>query len=130
MGVLMNKKTLEQFRKRLLAEREKIIGGLNNLTKENLSSSQIESSGDLSHYSTHMADVGGDSFERELALGLVSNEQEFLYKIEEALRAIDKGTYGHCEACNKVVKEARLKALPFAKLCISCQEKLEAEGQL
>ena len=126
----MNKKTLEQFRKRLLAEREKIIGGLNNLTKENLSSSQIESSGDLSHYSTHMADVGGDSFERELALGLVSNEQEFLYKIEEALRAIDKGTYGHCEACNKVVKEARLKALPFAKLCISCQEKLEAEGQL
>ncbi len=126
----MNKKMLEQFRKRLLAEREKIIGGLNNLTKENLSSSQSESSGDLSHYSTHMADVGGDNFERELALGLVSNEQEFLYKIEEALRAIDKGTYGDCEECNKVIKETRLKALPFAKLCISCQEKLEAEGQL
>ena len=126
----MNKKMLEQYRKRLLAEREKIIGGLNNLTKENLSSSQSESSGDLSHYSTHMADVGGDNFERELALGLVSNEQEFLYKIEEALRAIDKGTYGHCEACDKVIKETRLKALPFAKLCISCQEKLEAEGQL
>ncbi len=126
----MNKKMLEQYRKRLLAEREKIIGGLNNLTRENLSSSQSESSGDLSHYSTHMADVGGDNFERELALGLVSNEQEFLYKIEEALRAIDKGTYGHCEACDKVIKETRLKALPFAKLCISCQEKLEAEGQL
>ena len=126
----MNKKTMEKFRKRLLAEREKILGGLNNLTKENLSNSQSDASGDLSHYSTHMADVGGDSFERELALGLVSNEQEFLYKIEEALRAIDKGTYGNCEACKKMIKEARLKALPFAKLCISCQEKLEAEGQI
>ena len=125
---MMDKKSLEKFRKRLLAEREKILNGLNNLTKETLSNSQADAAGDLSHYSTHMADVGGDSFERELALGLVSNEQEFLYKIEEALRAIDKGTYGHCESCNKMIKESRLKALPFAKLCISCQEKFEAEG--
>ena len=125
---MMDKKTLEKFRKRLLAEREKILNGLNNLTKETLSNSQADAAGDLSHYSTHPADVGGDSFERELALGLVSNEQEFLYKIEEALRATEKGTYGHCEACEKTIKEARLNALPFAKLCISCQEKLEAEG--
>lgn len=125
----MDKKTLEKFKKQLLEEKEKIIGGIHNLTKENLSSSQSDASGDLSHYSTHMADVGSDSFERELALGLVSNEQEFLYKIDEALRAIDKGTYGNCETCNKPIKEARLKALPFAKLCISCQEKLESGGQ-
>ena len=125
----MDKKTLEKFRKRLLAEKEKILGELQNLAKDTLSKSQSESSGDLSHYSTHMADVGSDSFERELALGLVSNEQEFIYKIDEALRAIDKGTYGHCEECGKQIKETRLKALPFAKLCISCQEKLEAEGK-
>jgi DnaK suppressor protein len=125
----MDKKTLERFKKRLLAEKEKIIGGINNLTKENLSNSQADASGDLSHYSTHMADVGSDSFERELALGLVSNEQEFLYKIDEALRSIDKGTYGNCETCSKPIKEARLNALPFAKLCISCQEKLESGGQ-
>jgi DnaK suppressor protein len=125
----MDKKMLEKFKKRLLAEKEKIIGGIHNLTKENLSNSQSDASGDLSHYSTHMADVGSDSFERELALGLVSNEQEFLYKIDEALRAIDNGTFGNCESCNKPIKEARLNALPFAKLCISCQEKLESGGQ-
>jgi len=126
---MMDKKTLEKFRKLLLTEKEKIIGGIQNLTKENLSNSQTDAAGDLSHYSTHMADVGSDSFERELALGLVSNEQEFLYKIDEALRAIDKGTYGSCEACSRPIKEARLKALPFAKLCISCQEKAESGGQ-
>jgi len=126
----MDKKTLEKYRKRLLEEREKIIGGLNNLAKENLSNSQSDAAGDISHYSTHMADVGGDSFERELALGLVSNEQEFLYKIEEAIKSIDEGTYGNCKNCNKTIKESRLKALPFAKLCISCQEKFEAEGQM
>ena len=126
---MMNKAMLEKFRKRLLAEREKIVGELDNLTKENLTSSQAEASGDLSHYSTHMADVGSDSFERELALGLVSNEREFLHKIEESLGAIEKGTYGLCEGCGKQIKESRLKALPFAKFCISCQEKAEAEGQ-
>ena len=126
----MDKKMLEKFRKLLLAEKEKIMGGIHNLTKENLSNSQTDAAGDLSHYSTHMADVGSDSFERELALGLVTNEQEFLYKINEALRAIDNGTYGFCEACKKPIKEARLKALPFAKLCISCQEKVESGGKL
>ena len=125
----MDKKTLEKFKNILLVEKEKIIGGINNLTKENLSNSQTDASGDLSHYSTHMADVGSDSFERELALGLVSNEQEFLYKIDEALRAIDNGTYGFCESCKKPIKETRLKALPFAKLCISCQEKAESGGK-
>ncbi len=120
----MDKKTREKFRKRLLAEKEKILGQL-----QNLSNGRSESAGDLSHYSTHMADVGGDSFERDLALGLVSNEQEFLHKIEEALRAIDKGTFGKCDVCERPIKETRLKALPFAKLCIGCQEKLEAEGE-
>ena len=125
----MDKKALEKFKKKLLSEKEKILGDLENLTKDNLSNSQSESSGDLSHYTTHMADVGGDNFERELALGLVSNEQEFLYKIDEALRAIDEGTYGLCSECGKPIKDARLKALPFAKLCISCQEKQESEGR-
>ena len=125
----MDRKSLEKFRKRLLVEKEKIMGDLENLTKDNLSNSQSESSGDLSHYTTHMADVGGDNFERELALGLVSNEQEFIYKIDEALRAIEGGTYGLCTECDKPIKEARLKALPFAKLCISCKEKLESEGK-
>lgn len=124
----MDKKTREKYKKILLKEREKILAQINSLSEETLSSSQRESSGDLSGYSMHMADVGTDNFQRELALGLVSNEQQVLYRIEEALRRIEDSTYGKCQRCNDEIKEARLKALPFATLCISCQEKEEAQG--
>lgn len=124
----MDKRTREKFKKILLAEKEKILGEINHLAADNLSSTQRDSSGDLSGYAMHMADVGTDNFQRELALGLVSNEQEFLYKIDEALQMIEERTYGKCKSCGKNIKVSRLKALPFAKLCITCQEKAESEG--
>jgi RNA polymerase-binding protein DksA len=124
----MDKRTREKYRKRLLAEKEKILNQINNLSEGTLSSSQRDSSGDLSGYSMHMADVGTDNFQRELALGLVSNEQQVLYRINEALRRVDDGTYGKCEECGSNIKETRLKALPFATMCISCKEKDEARG--
>jgi DnaK suppressor protein len=124
----MDKRTREKYRKVLLEEKEKILQQINNLSEDTLSSSQRDSSGDLSGYSMHMADVGTDNFQRELALGLVSNEQQVLYRIEEALKRIDQGTYGKCEVCGESIKDSRLKALPFATMCISCKEKEEASG--
>jgi len=125
----MDKRTKEKFKKILLEEKEKVINEIKNLAAENLSSTQRDLSGDLSGYSLHPADMGTDNFQRELALGLVSNEQQILYKIEGALQAIEDGTYGKCDICNKPISESRLKALSFAKLCISCKEKEESEGK-
>jgi DnaK suppressor protein len=124
----MDKRTREKYRKILLEQKEKLLNQINNLSQDAFNSSQRDSSGDLSGYSMHMADVGSDSFERELALGLVSNEQQVLYRINEALRRIDEGTYGKCEVCGQPIKESRLKALPFATMCISCKEKEESSG--
>lgn len=125
----MDKRTRDKYKKVLLEEKEKILGQINSLSEDTLASSQRDSSGDLSGYSMHMADVGTDNFQRELALGLVSNEQQVLYRIEEALKRIEEGTFGKCETCGKVIKESRLKALPFAAMCISCKEKEEAQGR-
>jgi len=124
----MDKKTREKYKKILLEMKEQMLNQINGLSEETLSSSQRDSSGDLSGYSMHMADVGTDNFQRELALGLVSNEQQVLYRIDEALRRIEERTYGKCEACGQAIKESRLKALPFATLCITCKEKEEAGG--
>jgi RNA polymerase-binding protein DksA len=125
----MDKRTRQKFKKLLLGEREKITGQIMRLSEGTLSSSQRESSGDLSGYALHMADVGSDTFQRDLDLGLVSNEQEILYKIDEALRMIEDGTYGKCQNCGKRIKESRLRAVPFARLCVACQEKEEAVGK-
>jgi RNA polymerase-binding protein DksA len=121
----MDKRTREKFKKMLLREREKITGEIMRLSEDTLSSSQRDSSGDLSGYSMHIADVGTDTFQRDFELGLVTREQEILYKIDEALQMVEDGTYGTCQSCRQPISESRLKAVPFAKLCISCQEKEE-----
>jgi len=121
----MDKRTREKFKKLLLREREKISGEILRLSEDTLSTSLRDSSGDLSGYSMHIADVGTDTFQRDFDLGLVTREQEILYRIDEALQMIENGTYGTCQNCHQAISASRLKAVPFAKLCISCQEKEE-----
>lgn len=124
----MNKREMNKFKDTLLEWKERVYQELNRLENNTLGKSQKDFSGDLSGYSFHMADVGTDTFDREFALGLASNQQEFLYEIDEALKRIEEKTYGACENCNKNIPLKRLKAIPFARHCIKCQEKLEQKG--
>ena len=113
------------FRDQLQQHLELIQGNLNALAGDNLKRSPIEASGDISAHSTHMADQGTDNFDRELALNLASSRQDSIYDIEDAIRRIDDGTYGACEACGSPIERPRLKALPFAKKCMGCQNAAE-----
>jgi RNA polymerase-binding protein DksA len=119
------KEELAKFRKLLLELRDHLIDGVSFLASDNLKRSNREVSGDLSGYSLHMADAGTDNFDREFALSLVSNEQEALYEIEEALKRIEHGQYGLCEMCEKPVMKERLEAVPFARMCVHCQSGME-----
>lgn len=73
----------------------------------------------------HMADDGTDAFDQAASLALYRNEQALLDQVERALARIDKGTYGTCERCGCEIDYARLKAIPYASLCIDCQTHLE-----
>ena len=120
-----SKAELKFFRVQLQKQLDLIQGNLVALAGDNLKRSPIEASGDISAHSTHMADQGTDNFDRELALNLASSRQESLYDIEDAIRRIDEGTYGACEACSGAIELPRLKALPFAKKCMVCQNAAE-----
>jgi RNA polymerase-binding transcription factor DksA len=121
----MGKRDLEFFRKLLLNLRDRIVDEISFLAGENLNHSQREASGDLSNYGMHMADQGTDNFDREFALSLVSNEQEVLYEIDDALHRIDNSTYGVCELTGRAIEPERLKVLPYARYCREAQEQLE-----
>ncbi|MCQ9208356.1 MAG: TraR/DksA C4-type zinc finger protein [Omnitrophica bacterium] len=123
----MNKKELERFKKLLLKKREDIATGVNSITKDTLSKSQREASGDLSGYSFHMADQASDNYEREFSLNLASDSQKLIYAIDEALGRIKEKTYGCCSQCNKEIGRKRLRAVPYTILCIDCQRKEEAK---
>lgn len=71
------------------------------------------------------ADQAGQLVEKELQFELSDNERNQLDQIEGALRKMDKGTYGLCEQCGKPINKLRIKALPFARYCIVCQNNSE-----
>jgi DnaK suppressor protein len=123
----MNKKDQKHFEKRLLEEREKLQKELARIEKDVFSTTQRESSGDLSAYSFHMADLGTDAMEREKAFLFASSEGRLLYHVDEALRRLYRNEYGKCESCGGPISKERLEVVPYARLCIRCKEKEEKD---
>lgn len=120
-----NKKDLKDFKKAVLKKKEEILDDLQHISDDTLRKSQKEASGDISGYTYHMADVATDNYDREFSLGLASNERKSLYELDDALKRIEEGTFGICDACKSLISKIRLKAVPSARLCIKCQQKKE-----
>ena len=123
-----NKEQKKQFRQLLITERAKLADEIRSIAHE-ASKSPREASGDLSAYTVHMADMAADTYERELSMNLVSSEQEILYEIDDALKRLDDGTYGTCQQCTKPITMSRMKAVPYAALCIACQRAKEQKNK-
>jgi RNA polymerase-binding protein DksA len=121
----LNKKDQKHFEKRLLEERDRLTQALGKLEASVLKRTQRESSGDLSAYSIHPADLGTDAIDREKDLLVASAEGRRLVEIDEAMQRLSSGTYGVCEACGKDIDHRRLEVVPHARLCLKCQEKAE-----
>jgi DnaK suppressor protein len=121
----LSKAELEKYRQILTEQRERLSGDISHLKDDHLQKSQKDMTGELSGYSIHMADMSGDDYDRGVALGIFTQEQEILYHIEEALKRFEDGTFGICEVCEKPVSGKRLEAVPYATLCIQCQSEQE-----
>ena len=111
-----------KYYKILLDLREQLIRQMNGLAKE--------SAQELPGYSLHMADSGTDNFDRDFALSLLSSDQDAVYEIDEALKRIERNTYGICELTGKPIPKARLDAIPWARFTVEAQAQLEREGAL
>lgn len=120
-----NKKELEYFKKIIFKIKEKILDEIKRISEDTLKKSQKDAAGDISGYTYHMADVASDTYDREFSLGLASNERQSLYELDDALKKIEEGTFGICEECKSLISRTRLKVVPFARLCVRCQEKKE-----
>lgn len=117
-----------QQKDRLLQLRDSLLDAMAGVAKDNLRS-RAEGS-EASAFGMHQADAGSDAYDRDFALSLLSQEQDALYEIEEALKRIELGTYGVCEISGKPIAVARLEALPFARLTVECQSQLEKMGKV
>ncbi len=122
----MRKTELVKFRKNLEKERDRISQALAKRSKI-IQHAGDEAGGDASKaHSNHMADQGSDEFQYETTIKYASTEGQLLYQVEQALARIEDGSYGKCESCQSAINIERLRALPYAHLCIECKEKEEA----
>lgn len=111
-----------KFYQHLMELRDQLLKQMSGLAKE--------SAQELAGYSLHMADSGTDNFDRDFALSLLSSDQDAIYEIEEALKRIEKDTYGICELTGKPIPKARLEAIPWTRFTVQAQAQLEREGAL
>ncbi len=113
---------------RLLHLRDNILDSMNGVAKDTLRS-RAEGS-EASAFGMHQADAGSDAYDRDFALSLLSQEQDALYEIEEALKRIEQGSYGVCEMSGKAIAHARLEAIPFARYTVECQAQIEKQTKM
>ena len=111
-----------KYHRHLLELRERLLHQMSGLAKE--------SAEEMASYSLHMADSGTDNFDRDFALSLLSSDQDAIYEIEEALKRIEKNTYGICELTGKPIPPTRLDAIPWTRFTVEAQSQLEREGAL
>ncbi|MDQ2868454.1 MAG: TraR/DksA family transcriptional regulator [Verrucomicrobiota bacterium] len=112
---------------RLLQLRDAMVDSMAGVAKDNLRS-RAEGS-EASAFGMHQADAGSDAYDRDFALSLLSQEQDALYEIDQALKRIELGTYGKCEMSTKSIPRARLEAIPFARFTVECQSQLEKQNK-
>lgn len=117
-----SKPELERFRAIILDKRKEILEELETLKSSMMDSTTGEYTSESSSYSLHM-EQGTDTMEREKTFLFASREGKFLNYLDDALKRIDKGDYGYCNDCGKLIDKERLEAVPHAQLCVECKMK-------
>jgi len=117
----MRKAFLKKMREKLLEMRAQLLRNVQSDLHEGREQTKDEG---MDTY-----DIASDARDREISLILNDRDRDKALAIDDALARIDEGSYGVCESCESDIAEARLEALPFTRLCVSCQADREKEAK-
>ena len=117
----MDQKKIKLFREKLQEKKEEI---LETFTKNKNYGKEADG-----EPSQDIADKAANSYTKEFLFSLSNSERQLLQQVDDALTRIEDRQYGVCASCEDPMNLKRLQAVPWATLCISCQEKQEL-GQL
>ena len=117
---------MEKQKSKLAELRDHIVDQMQGVTKDSL---RERGEGGGSAFGMHQADAGSDAYEKDFALSLLSQEQDALHEIEEAIKRIEAHVYGICEMSGQPIPVARLEAIPFARFTVECQTRYEQENK-
>ena len=115
--LLMDKKRLDYYKKKLTARREELMKTIARTEEEGRQADDDPT--------VDLADKAANSYTKEFLFGMTNSDRTILNMIDEALKRIKINEYGLCANCQEEMQQKRLEAVPWAKHCINCQEKLE-----
>ena len=114
---VMDKKRLDYYKKKLVARREELTKTIARTEEEGRQADDDQT--------VDLADKAANSYTKEFLFGMTNTDRTILNLIDEALKRIRNNEYGLCANCQEEMQQKRLEAVPWAKHCISCQEKAE-----
>lgn len=117
VGPVMDKRRIEYYKRKLLAKRDELL--------KNIARTEAEGRQADDDPTVDLADKAANSYTKEFLFGQTNTDRRILQLVEEALRRMRESNYGLCVACTEDVQQKRLEAVPWARHCISCQEKQE-----
>lgn len=113
----MDKKTLEQYRKKLIEKRKELKQAY---TKNRHYGRESDEGG-----TQDLADKASSSYTKEFLYSLSNTERTIIENVEEAIERMNEGAYGTCMECGEKISKKRLEAVPWAMYCVPCQERIE-----
>lgn len=113
----MDKKRLEYYKKKLLNRRDELVKTITRTEEEGRQADDDPT--------VDLADKAANSYTKEFLFGQTNTDRAILNMIDEALKRIRSEEYGTCANCQEEMQQKRLEAVPWAKHCITCQEKKE-----
>ena len=114
---VMDKKRLDYYKKKLVARREELMRTIARTEEEGRQADDDQT--------VDLADKAANSYTKEFLFGMTNTDRTILNMIDEALKRIKANEYGLCANCQEEMQQKRLEAVPWAKHCVSCQEKAE-----
>jgi|SRR6267142_1830200 len=117
----MDKKSVEQFKKKLLDKRRELTRAY---IRDKTYGKESDEGG-----TQDSADKASTSYTKEFLYSLSNTERNVLQQVEDALERIEEGEFGVCDECDEPIQKKRLEAVPWARYCLACQEAVD-KGQL
>jgi DnaK suppressor protein len=114
-------------RRRLKQERTRLEGIRDGLQREQ-DEATSDTGGELSSFDQHPGDSGTETFEMAKNVSLLEQVEDELREVDVAVRRLDRGTYGRCQACGRPIGDERLEAMPATRFCVEDQAKAEREA--
>jgi len=113
----MISKTHKQLMEKLVKRKQELLSSNSGISLEKMTETELARGDEL--------DIAESVAEKELEMSMRLRSEEELQHIDDALKKLHNGTYGVCDNCEEQIESKRLKARPYVKYCLSCQEEFE-----